>query len=158
MNSKHLTEEQLQALADSTDEKKRSEMDHISTCMACRIKFENYQLIHSSIQEIPMAGFDPDLADYIVNLAIPRETPIYWAALAAASLGGLLVTVAAVIYGKQFIALFIQLPDILRYFFALLSLSLISVQAILSLIRYRQKMNTILKKTDSLQPKLDWWV
>ncbi|WP_343560349.1 hypothetical protein [Sphingobacterium sp.] len=158
MNSLHLTEEQLQALADSTDDIKRSEMDHISTCMACRIKFENYQLIDSSLQELPMAGFDPDLPDYIVNIAIPPKTPFHWAAFVAASIGGVLVTVAAVIYGKQFIALFIQLPDILRYFFALLPLSLTSVQAILSLIRYRQKMNTILKKTDSLQPKLDWWV
>ena len=158
MNSTHLTEEQLQALADSTDDTTRLEMDHISTCAACRIKFENYQLINSTIQELPMASFDPDLPDYIVGMLIPQRAPIHWAALLAASLGGLLVTVAAVIYGKQFITLFIQLPNILRYCFALLPLSLISVQTILSLIRYRQKMNTIIKKTDSLQPKLDWWV
>lgn len=156
MNSTHLTEEQLQALADSTDDTTRLEMGHISTCAACRIKFENYQLINSTIQELPMASFDPDLPDYIVGMLIPQRAPIHWAALLAASLGGLLVTVTTVIYGKQFIALFIQLPDILRYFFALLPLSLISVQTVLSLIRYRQKMNTIIKKTDSLQPKLDW--
>ncbi|MNK20171.1 hypothetical protein D3C87_384050 [compost metagenome] len=156
MNSTHLTEEQLQALADSTNDTTRLEMDHISTCAACRIKFENYQLINSTIQELPMASFDPDLPDYIVGMLIPQRAPIHWAALLAASLGGLLVTVAAVIYGNQFIKLFIQLPDNLRYFFALLPLSLISVKTILSLIRYRQKMNIIIKKTNSLQPKLDW--
>ncbi|MFU1856209.1 hypothetical protein BWD42_08610 [Sphingobacterium sp. CZ-UAM] len=156
MNSIHLTEVQLQALADSTDATTRLEMDHISTCMACRIKFENYQLINSTIHELPIASFDPDLTDYIVDMLMPKKAPIHWAALLSASLGGLLVVVAAVIFGKQFIALFIQLPDILRYFFALLPLSLISIQTILSLIRYRQKMNTIIKKTDSLQPKLDW--
>ncbi|WP_223579301.1 hypothetical protein [Sphingobacterium sp. GVS05A] len=156
MNSTHLTEEQLQALTDSTNDTTRLEMDHISTCAACRIKFENYQLINSTIQELPMASFDPDLPDYIVGMLIPQRAPIHWAALLAASLGGLLVTVAAVIYGNQFIKLFIQLPDNLRYFFALLPLSLISVKTILSLIRYRQKMNIIIKKTNSLQPKLDW--
>jgi len=156
MNSTHLTEEQLQALTDSTNDTTRLEMDHISTCAACRIKFENYQLINSTIQELPMESFDPDLPDYIVGMLIPQRAPIHWAALLAASLGGLLVTVAAVIYGNQFIKLFIQLPDNLRYFFALLPLSLISVKTILSLIRYRQKMNIIIKKTNSLQPKLDW--
>ncbi|ULT24283.1 hypothetical protein KUH03_35510 [Sphingobacterium sp. E70] len=101
MNSTHLTEEQLQALADSTDDTTRLEMDHISTCAACRIKFENYQLINSTIQKLPMASFDPDLPDYIVGMLIPQRAPIHWAVLLAASLGGLLVTVAAVIYGNN---------------------------------------------------------
>ncbi|WP_104382410.1 hypothetical protein [Sphingobacterium sp. HMA12] len=149
MNIAHLTEEQLQTLADSTDGTTSLEMDHISACPICRIKFENYQSINLAIQELPMATFDPDLPDDIVNMLIPQKIPIHWAALVAATLGGILVTVSAVIYGKQFIALFIQLPIILRYFFGILPLSFICIQTVLFVIRYRQKLNMIIKKTDS---------
>lgn len=149
MNIAHLTEEQLQTLADSTDGTTSLEMDHISTCATCSIKFETYQLINSAIQELPFATFDPDLPDYIVNMLIPQKIPIHWAAPVAATMGGILVTVGAVIYGKQFIALFIQLPIIIRYFFGILPLSFICIQTVLSVIRYRQKLDIIIKKTDS---------
>ncbi|WP_286857855.1 MULTISPECIES: hypothetical protein [Sphingobacterium] len=158
MNIAHLTEEQLQTLADSTDGTASLEMDHISTCAICRIKFENYQSINLAIQELPITTFDPDLPDDIVNMLIPQKIPIHWAALVAATLGGILVTVSAVIYGKQFVVLFIQLPTIMRYLFAILPLSFICMQSILYLIRYRQKLNMIIKKQIILQPKSDLWI
>lgn len=150
MNSVHLTEEKLQALADKAERTTALEMQHIANCMECRIKFENYQLINSTLQQLPQVAFDPDLADHIVAMVKPQRSAVHWAAFIAAILGGILVMVSTVLYGKQFFAFFIQLPYILRYFFALIPLSFISVQTVLFFLHHQQKMKTVKEKTDYL--------
>lgn len=65
--SQHLSEEELQVVASSTQFADAAKAQHIKSCTFCQEQLEVYKLIASTINKQPKAAFNFDLADAVLQ-------------------------------------------------------------------------------------------
>jgi len=73
MMSRHLSEEELQMVANSEQVADTSIKQHIESCGVCQEQLEVYKLIVSTVKEQPKTTFDFDLADTVLQQLQPAQ-------------------------------------------------------------------------------------
>ncbi len=120
MNTRHLTEEEIQqhALGNSGTNNKAAE--HIHWCEKCREKAETYRLLFNGIQQQHQPAFDFDLTE-LVMAQLPPAAPkaakenflIYFFIIAAVAVTG----IASYFFRDYVVLLFGSIAPVLIYFF-----------------------------------------
>lgn len=73
MTNNHISDEILQAfLSEETQDEKVA--SHLSTCVICREKLENYRELFANIQKITPETFDFDVTTLVMDTIIQYET------------------------------------------------------------------------------------
>ena len=96
MNTRHLTEEEIQQYALDNSGSYNKAGEHIHSCEECREKAETYRLLFNGIQQQQQPAFDFDLTE-LVMAQLPSAAPkpakenllIYFFIIAAITVTGL---------------------------------------------------------------------
>ena len=142
----HLTETELQLYADNIESINNELKEHVTHCMHCQVRLENYILINSALKAMPSPTFDFDLSEEVLASVTVRKKRVARLSLLVTISCGLMVALVTGLYIHQIIDLFSVLPNVWSYLLTIPAVVFFLVQVIVIVYEHQRKLNIVLSR------------
>jgi len=141
MNTQHLNEAELQHAADQPGLLSTMLEQHLSQCINCQIKVENYRAISAGLVNMESQKFDFDLSGLVMAALPEKKTPYRWVPAFAGGFGLLLIAITVALFASRISVLFNSMTSSLLYMIIIPAAVLLAAQLIAIYNEYQRKMN-----------------